>query len=98
MLLFLPLHPLVQIKDTKAKKAIGATVVKLKELLVAEDMVMDQKFHIKTSEGDSYVNMRLALRVGNAECLDSGFEDNVKLCTSRGGTVTCVDVEVERRV
>ncbi|GFN89709.1 extended synaptotagmin-like protein 2 [Plakobranchus ocellatus] len=64
----------VEIKDTKTKKLIGGTLVKLKELLVAEDMVMDQKFHIKTSEGDSYVNMRLALRVltptANPEWMD----------------------------
>ncbi|RUS90201.1 hypothetical protein EGW08_002080 [Elysia chlorotica] len=64
----------VEIKDTKSKKPIGGTLVKLKELLIEEDMVMDQKFHIKTSEGDSYVNMRLALRIltpnANPEWID----------------------------
>lgn len=53
-----------QLKDGKTKKVIGSTVIKLKDLLAAEDMVMDQKFRIKTREEGSSVHMRLCMRVG----------------------------------
>ncbi|KAH9498203.1 Extended synaptotagmin-2 [Bulinus truncatus] len=53
----------IELKDSKTKKAIGGKVIKLKELLAAEDMILDQKFHIKTSESDSYLQMRLCLRI-----------------------------------
>ncbi|GFN89719.1 Annexin [Plakobranchus ocellatus] len=53
----------VEVNDTNTKQLIGDTTIKLKELLEAEDMVMDQKFHIKASDSDAYVNMRLALRI-----------------------------------
>ncbi|CAL1546958.1 unnamed protein product [Lymnaea stagnalis] len=53
----------LEIKDTKTKKPIGSKHIKLKDLLAAEDMVVDQKFHVKTSEPDSYINMRLCLRI-----------------------------------
>lgn len=54
---------LIKLKDTKAKKSIGSKLIKLKELLGANDMVLDQKFHIKTSESGCYVQMRMCLRV-----------------------------------
>ncbi|XP_012938317.1 extended synaptotagmin-2 [Aplysia californica] len=53
----------LELTDTKAKKPIGGTTIRLKDLLVAEDMVLDQKFHVKTSETGSYVILRLCLRV-----------------------------------
>ncbi|XP_059178105.1 extended synaptotagmin-2-like isoform X3 [Physella acuta] len=53
----------LELKDTKAKKSIGSKLIKLKELLGANDMVLDQKFHIKTSESGCYVQMRMCLRV-----------------------------------
>uniref|UniRef100_A0A0B6ZDM6 C2 domain-containing protein n=1 Tax=Arion vulgaris TaxID=1028688 RepID=A0A0B6ZDM6_9EUPU len=53
----------IEIMDAKSKKLIGGAVIKLKLLLTAEDMVMDQKFRIKTSDPDSYLQMRLCLRI-----------------------------------
>ncbi|BFZ06345.1 hypothetical protein BsWGS_09385 [Bradybaena similaris] len=65
----------LELKDGKTKKVIGSTVIKLKDLLVAEDMVMDQKFRIKTREEGSSVHMRLCMRIltrdGNSEWIDN---------------------------
>lgn len=88
----------VEIKDTKSKKPIGGTLVKLKELLVAEDMVLDQKFHIKTSEGDAYVNMRLALRIltpnANPEWMD--VDDHLIEETKKDDAGTSIDSQSEQ--
>ncbi|KAK6970183.1 extended synaptotagmin-2-like isoform X2 [Biomphalaria glabrata] len=71
----------IELKDSKTKKVIGGKVIKLKELLDAEDMILDQKFHIKTSETDSYLQMRLCLRIltptANPEWTDDQEEDDL---------------------
>ncbi|BFZ22451.1 hypothetical protein BsWGS_25490 [Bradybaena similaris] len=53
----------VEVVDGKSKKLIGHTVIKMKQLLEVEDMVMDQKFRVKTSNPDSCIQLRLCLRI-----------------------------------
>ncbi|XP_067685941.1 extended synaptotagmin-2-like [Haliotis asinina] len=64
----------VEVRDSKSDKVIGAVTIKLKELLSATDMVLDQKFPLKQNGPAGILNMRLALRVltpnYNADWLD----------------------------
>ncbi|KAK7092651.1 extended synaptotagmin-2-like isoform X3 [Littorina saxatilis] len=65
----------MEIRDTKTKKTIGVGAVRLKELMNAEQMILDQKFHIKSDEPNSCMYMTLVLRVltpeSNPEWLES---------------------------
>ncbi|CAG5126272.1 unnamed protein product, partial [Candidula unifasciata] len=80
----------VEVVDAKTKKLIGHTVIKLKQLLVAEDMVMDQKFRMKTSNPDSFLQMRLCLRIltpnFNPDYID-GLEELIKETAALGTAV-----------
>ena len=48
---------------SKTKKGIGYTSIHLKDLMTAEDMVMEKKFPLKAAQRDSAVYMTVVLRV-----------------------------------
>lgn len=69
----------IEMEDTKGGKMIGGTTIKLKDMLVAPEMILDQKFPIKTTESGSYVNLRLCLRVLTPNANPDWLEEEEKL-------------------
>ena len=57
---------LFQIRDSKTKKAIAETSIRLKELMTAEDMLLEKKFPLKSAEHGSSLYMTLVLRVSDS--------------------------------
>ncbi|XP_041372347.1 extended synaptotagmin-2-like [Gigantopelta aegis] len=53
----------IEVWDSKSNKLLGSATIKLKDLLVATDMVLDQQFQIRNVVTTGQVHMRLALRV-----------------------------------
>lgn len=53
----------VEVRDSRTKKTLGETSIRLKELLGAENMIRDQKFKLKGGEPSTCIYMTLVLRI-----------------------------------
>ncbi|XP_076437301.1 extended synaptotagmin-2-like isoform X2 [Babylonia areolata] len=65
----------IEVRDSKTKKTIGETTIRLKEVMGAEDMVQDQKFPLKTEEPNSSIYMTVGLRVLTPEANPEWMEN-----------------------
>ncbi|KAL8564138.1 hypothetical protein ACOMHN_035743 [Nucella lapillus] len=83
----------VEVRDSKTKnKVIGEATIRLKELMNAEEMVLDQKFPLKTEEPNSSIYMTVGLRVLTPEANPEWMEsENLLKDTPAEGKESSVD-------
>lgn len=86
----------LEIRDTKTKKTIGELSVRLKELLSAEEMFMDQRFPVRTKETGCFIYMSLILRVLTPNANPQWMEpENLLKDDGPGGEGSSVDKKDE---